>query len=75
MLVAVLCFFVLDSFGTLCSFADRFMQDLASYAKESFSHFYSSSSSFSSLSVLLQKGNAEILAQGCLMARSALQVG
>ena len=33
------------------------------------------SSALSSLSVLLQKGNAEILAQGCLMARSALQVG
>ena len=51
------------------------MQDLASYAKESFSQFYSSSSALSSLSVLLQKGNAEILAHGCLMACSALQVG
>jgi hypothetical protein len=65
--------FVLDSFGTMGSFADKFMQDLASYAKESFSYFYSASSSLSSLSVLLQKGNAEVLAQGCLMARSALQ--
>ena len=66
--------FVMDSFGTMGSFADKFMQDLASYAKESFSYPYSSASALASLSVLLQKGNAEILAQGCLMARSALPV-
>ena len=44
------------------------MQDLASYAKESFSSTYSPLSAMSSLSILLQKGNAEILSQGCLLA-------
>jgi hypothetical protein len=65
--------FALESYGTLGSFAINFMHDLASYAKESFSTTYSSSAALSSLSILLQKGNAEMLSQGCLLARAALR--
>ena len=65
--------FAVESFGTLGPFAITLMQDLASYAKESFSPSFSYLSA-SSLSILLQKGNAEMLSQGCLLARSALPV-
>ena len=59
-LVVVLC--LLRSFGSLGPAGVAFLRDLASYARESFLpfHYYSS---FSSLAVLLQKGNAEMLAQ------------
>src|SRR3954467_11477788 len=43
-------------------------------AKESLSPSFSYLSAISSLSILLQKGNAEMLSQGCLLARSALPV-
>ena len=58
--------FVFESFGTIGSFALRFIQD---YAKELFSD-WSAAAALSSLSVLLQKGNADLLSQGCLMVRS-----
>ena len=66
--------FAVESFGTLGPFAITLMQDLASYAKESFSPSFSYLSAISSLAILLQKGNAEMLSQGCLLARSALPV-
>ena len=43
-----------------------FLRDLESYARESFLSF-DFYSCFSSLAVLLQKGNSEMLAQGVVM--------
>ena len=65
--------FAFESFGFLGVTAISFLRDLASYAKESFvSCEYISS--LSSLAVLLQKGNAEMLAQGIIMSnRHAIQ--
>ena len=61
--------FAFESFGGLGSAAISFLRDLASYAKESFlSCDYVLS--LSSLAVLLQKGNAEMLAQGVIMSNS-----
>jgi len=61
--------FAFESFGGLGSAAISFLRDLASYAKESFlSCDYVLS--LSSLAVLLQKGNAEMLAQGVIVTRS-----
>ena len=65
--------FAFESFGSLGPAGVAFLRDLESYAKESFLpfHFYSS---FSSLAVLLQKGNAEMLAQGVVMvSKSVIQ--
>ena len=71
-LAAVLCL-LLESFGALGPAGIAFLRDLASYAKESFLSF-DYYSCFSSLAVLLQKGNAEMLAQGVVMvSRSATQ--
>ena len=65
--------FAFESFGGLGPVAVSFLHDLASYAKESFlSCEYIPS--LSSLAVLLQKGNAEMLAQGIIMSnRHAVQ--
>jgi hypothetical protein len=65
--------FAFESFGGLGTTAISFLRDLASYAKESFlSCDYIIS--LSSLAVLLQKGNAEMLAQGIIMSnRHAVQ--
>src|SRR5580704_18932197 len=61
--------FAFESFGGLGSAAISFLRDLASYAKESFlSCDYVLS--LSSLAVLLQKGDAEMLAQGVIMSNS-----
>ena len=65
--------FAFESFGSLGPAGVAFLRDLESYAKESFLpfHYYSS---FSSLAVLLQKGNAEMLAQGVVMvSKSVIQ--
>ena len=62
--------FVFESFGTLGPFARNFIRDLVSYAKESSSSTFSAPLSISSLSILLQKGNAEMLSQGCVLARA-----
>ena len=62
-------FVAFESFGGLGSAAISCLRDLASYAKESFlSCDYVLS--LSSLAVLLQKGNAEMLAQGVIMSNS-----
>ena len=65
--------FAFESFGGLGASAVSFLRDLASYARESFlSCEYISS--LSSLAVLLQKGNAEMFAQGIIMSnRHAVQ--
>ena len=65
--------FAFESFGGLGATAISFLRDLASYAKESFlSCDYIIS--LSSLAVLLQKGNAEMLAQGIILSnRHAVQ--
>ena len=65
--------FAFESFGGLGPAAISFLRDLASYAKESFlSCEYIPS--LSSLAVLLQKGNAEMLAQGIIISnRHAIQ--
>ena len=65
--------FAFESFGGLGTAAISFLRDLASFAKESFlSCDYIIS--ISSLAVLLQKGNAEMLAQGIIMSnRNAMQ--
>jgi len=65
--------FAFESFGGLGPAAVAFLRDLDSYATES---FLSASyiTSLSSLAVLLQKGNAEMLAQGIVMvSRPAVQ--
>jgi len=64
--------FVFESFGTIGSFALRFIQDLSSYAKESFSD-WSATEALSSLSV--RKGNAGPLISGCLMLVSLTLCG
>ena len=65
--------FAFESFGGLGPVAIGFLRDLAVFAKESFLSC-SYISSVSSLAVLLQKGNAEMLAQGIIMSNShALQ--
>ena len=61
--------FAFESFGGLGPAAIGFLQDLAIFAKESFLSC-SYVSSVSSLAVLLQKGNAEMLAQGIIMSNS-----
>ena len=64
--------FAVESFGALGPSAIGFLRTLGSYAKESYLPF-SLASGISSLAVILQKGNAEMLAQGILMdSRSAL---
>ena len=63
--------FAVETFGTLGRFASNIMHDLARYAKESFS-VWSSSSVLSSLAILIQKGNAAVLAHGCLMEQSSI---
>ena len=61
--------FAFESFGTLGKHALKFLHDLSTYARESFSD-WQASAVLSSLSILLQKGNADILSQGCLLVRS-----
>jgi hypothetical protein len=64
--------FAMESFGALGPSAIGFLRTLVSYAKESYLPF-SLASGISSLAVILQKGNAEMLSQGILMdSRSAL---
>ena len=66
--------FAFESFGGLGTTAISFLRDLASYAKESFlSCDYIIS--LSSLAVLLQKGNAEMLAQGIIMSNRRCPIG
>ena len=65
--------FAFESFGSLGPAGVAFLRDLESYARESFLPF-DYYSSFSSLAVLLQKGNAEMLAQGVVMvSKSVIQ--
>ena len=65
--------FAFESFGGLAPTAIGFLRDLETYAKESHS-FTDYRSCLSSLAVLLQKGNAEMLSQGVLVvSRSSLQ--
>ena len=72
-LVVVLVPFAFESFGSLGPAGVAFLRDLESYARESFLPF-DYYSSFSSLAVLLQKGNAEMLAQGVVMvSKSVIQ--
>jgi len=62
-----------ESFGGLAPAAISILRDLEAYARESLGSL-DYRTSLSSLAVLLQKGNAEMLAQGVLMvSRSALQ--
>ena len=64
--------FAFESFGGLSPGAIGFLRDLALFAESFLSCPYVSS--VSSLAVLLQKGNAEMLAQGIIMSNShALQ--
>ena len=64
--------FAFESFGSLGPAGVAFLRDLASYARESFLPF--DYYSFSSLAVLLQKGNADMLAQGVVMvSKSVIQ--
>jgi hypothetical protein len=67
--------FVVESYGTLGTFASNFIQDLVTLAKESYSSTFSPSIAVSSLSIVLQKGNAEMLMQGCVLVRHTLHTG
>ena len=58
--------FAFESFGGLGPAGVAFLRDLESYATESFLSLRYVSC-LSSLAVLLQKGNAEMLAQGIVM--------
>ena len=60
--------FALESFGGLGQCASAFLRDLSTYPKESYLTL-SEKECVSSMAVLLQKGNAEMLAQGVLMVR------
>src|SRR5271163_215234 len=63
--------FAFESFGALGPAGVAFLRDLESYARESFLSF-DFYSCFSSLAVLLQKGNSEMLAQGVVMVSKAV---
>jgi hypothetical protein len=63
--------FAFESFGALGPTGVAFLRDLESYARESFLPF-AYYPSLSSLAVLLQKGNAEMLSQGVVMVSKAV---
>jgi hypothetical protein len=60
--------FILESYGAFGARATSFLSDLSSYSREAFSP-PSQYSSVSLLSVVLQKGNVDMLAHGCLRSR------
>lgn len=62
--------FVLETLGAFGPQASSFLRDLSSYATESFLGCELPPARL--LAVLLQKGNAEILAKGCLLSRSSV---